>query len=144
MTDFVKREEFIIKLSRKYKELKDLKPDEIFDSGLKDLWLESEDLIFRDKFLERRNAARIVHEFLKRVLKEPDEDDISDAKSLKDLYDCHVCTAHIAQVYTKRIMGEKKKDVFGLTDYVNKTEATDIVDKVYKKENREERQRILC
>ncbi len=101
MTDFVKREEFILLLSRNCKELKDLKPDEIFDSGLKALWLESEDLIFRDKFLERRNAARIVHEFLRRVLKEPDEDDISGAKTLKDLYDCHVCTAHIAQVYSK-------------------------------------------
>ena len=59
---------------------------------------EALDELSADKPLIRSQAARIIHEFLKKELHEPDEPDWGDAGRLKDLYDCHVCVNHIAQV----------------------------------------------
>lgn len=72
--------------------------------------LEAED---QGMFLDRKNAARITHEFLRTVCKEKDEMDWSAAKRLKDLYDCHTCVNHVAQIYVKGIM-EATKDFFGM------------------------------
>ena len=57
----------------------------------------------RDMQLDRKTAALIIHEFLYDVLKEPDEEDISPAFELEDIYECRVCAMHIAQVYSKGI-----------------------------------------
>ena len=67
-------------------------------------WLEDMDVTYCNEPLLRKNAARILHEFMRIERKEPDEDDISPAKKLRDLYDCRVCARHVMQVYTKGIM----------------------------------------
>ena len=71
--------------------------------------------LFPDK-VTRAEAARIAHEYLLNILHEKDEDDISAAYVLKDLYDCHVCVGHIAQVYAKGIMAAAGGDHFGLRE----------------------------
>lgn len=54
--------------------------------------------------ITKKQTAIIVHEFLRRVLHEEDEKDVSKASVLKDLYDCRICVKHIEQVYVKGIM----------------------------------------
>lgn len=54
--------------------------------------------------MTRKNAARIIHDFLRTELKEADEIDIAPAYALQDLFDCRVCAGHIIQVYVKGIM----------------------------------------
>ena len=54
--------------------------------------------------LSRKDAARILHMYMKNVLSIRDIEDITPASVLKDLYDCRVCVNHIAQVYLRGIM----------------------------------------
>lgn len=54
--------------------------------------------------LLRKDAARILHLYMQKVLDVRDEDNITNASVLKDLYDCRVCANHIAQVYLRGIM----------------------------------------
>lgn len=60
-----------------------------------------------DESLERKNAARIIHEILK-MIGIADLDNIEPAGALLDLYDCRVCVNHIAQVYLRGIMESRK------------------------------------
>ena len=57
-----------------------------------------------DETVLRKDAARILHLYMLKVLHMKDEEDISSASVLKDLYDCRVCVNHIAQVYLKGIL----------------------------------------
>lgn len=91
---------------------------------------ETEDRMFFDKNIERRTAVRIIHEYMKRCLNLPDLDDISKAEKLKDLYDCHICVNHIAQVFCRGIMSEYKLGEFGLKCYISKEEAEDIAKRI--------------
>ena len=72
--------------------------------GHKRGWLEDSDELNPQNFLDRRTAARIVHQFMKIEMHIPDEKDISKAEILKDLYTCRVCANHIAQVVVKNII----------------------------------------
>jgi hypothetical protein len=67
-------------------------------------WLEDQDERFCDKNLNRQTAARILHQFMKIEMGLPDLRDISAAKLLADLYTCHTCVNHIAQIYLRGIM----------------------------------------
>ena len=67
-------------------------------------WLEDQDERFCDNALNRQTAARIVHQFMKIELGVPDLPDITPANVLADLYTCHTCVNHIAQVYLRGIM----------------------------------------
>ena len=67
-------------------------------------WIEDQDERFCDNTLNRQTAARIVHEFMRIELGVPDLQDISAANELADLYICHTCVNHIAQVYLRGIM----------------------------------------
>ena len=67
-------------------------------------WIEDQDERFCDNSLNRQTAARIIHEFMKIELGMPDLQDISAANELADLYTCHTCVNHIAQVYLRGIM----------------------------------------
>lgn len=78
----------------------------IFGRGRKEGWLEAEDEVFKDLPLTRKNAARICHMYLLKVMKVRDLD-ISGAAKLRDLYDCRACADHIAQVYLRGIMDAK-------------------------------------
>ena len=68
----------------------------IFGRGRKEGWLEAEDEVFKDLPLTRKNAARICHMYLLKVMKVRDLD-ISGAAKLRDLYDCRACADHIAR-----------------------------------------------
>ncbi len=98
-------------------------------------WADASDVMNRELPIERRNAAALVHEFLKKEMKEPDDDDWNPAKRLRDLYDCHVCVNHVAQVFVKGIMGAIDTDgmnstenssVFGMHELVSDDEALQI------------------
>ena len=67
-------------------------------------WLEDQDERFCEKNLNRQTAARILHQFMKIELRVPDLQDISPANVLADLYTCHTCVNHIAQVFLRGIM----------------------------------------
>ena len=83
-----------------------MKPNtpDYMDYGYQVGWLEDMDITYRNEPLQRKNAARILHEFMRIELKEADVEDVSPAKKLRDLYDCRVCAKHVMQVYTKGIM----------------------------------------
>jgi len=95
--------------------------------------------------ITRKQAAIIVHEFLRKVLKEADETDVSRARKLKDLYDCRICVQHIEQVYCKGIMDafineEQSKltglpVMFGGNELLTDEEADEIVIKGLKHHN---------
>ena len=67
-------------------------------------WIEDQDERFCNESLNRQTAARIVHEFMRIELGVPDLPDFSGANVLADLYTCHACVNHIAQVYLRGII----------------------------------------
>lgn len=67
-------------------------------------WLEDQDEVYSTSFLDKRTAARIIHQFMKIELCIPDLEEIKAAEILQDLYTCRVCANHIAQVYLRNIM----------------------------------------
>ncbi len=67
-------------------------------------WLEDQDERFCNNILTRQSAARILHLFMKVELALPDLKDISAANILADLYTCHTCVNHIAQIFLRGIM----------------------------------------
>ena len=89
--------------------------------------------------ITRKQAARIVHNYIKITLKEHDEKDINIATVLKDLYDCNVCVNHVAQVYIKGIMDYiiiNGDYIFDMNRYISNDEANSIVERVYDIEKR--------
>lgn len=96
-------------------------------SARREGWLEEQDIIGGEAALERRTAARIIHEFMKKVLHERDEEDWQRAKELRDLYDCHSCVNHVAQVYVKGIMDAAEPGIFAMRRSVSEEEAERIL-----------------
>ena len=84
----------------------------VYDRAVKSGWIDTEDVLFRDGSITRKNAARIIHMYLLKVREVKDISGISEAEKLRDLYDCRVCANHVAQVYLRGIMNAKelKKD----------------------------------
>lgn len=82
--------------------------------------------------ITKKVAARIIHEFMRNVLKWEDIE-WGEASKLKDIYDCRVCSNAIAQVYTRGIIGEAEHEVFGLNNVISKKEGTEIVDRFFQK-----------
>ena len=100
-------------------------------------WLEDQDERFCDKNLNRQTAARILHQFMKIELGVPDLQDISAANVLADLYTCHTCVNHIAQIYLRGIMGAQTVErdgveykVFNHLAEVSDEKAKNIIKKV--------------
>lgn len=52
----------------------------------------------------KKEWAAYCHDYLLNTLGEADEPDWTAARALKDIYDCHTCVYHIAQVYVKGII----------------------------------------
>ncbi len=96
--------------------------------------------------ITRKQAAIIVHEYLKRVLHETDVDDVSAAAVLKDLYDCRICVRHIEQLYVKGIIEpqitvEMARStglpvIFGGNELLTDDEADKIVKRIFDKKER--------
>ena len=100
-------------------------------------WLEDQDERFCEKSLNRQTAARILHQFMKIELDVPDLKDISAANVLADLYTCHTCVNHIAQIYLWGIMVSQTVErdgveykVFNHLEEVSEEEAKNIIKKV--------------
>lgn len=97
-------------------------------------WLEDQDERFCDNFLNRQTAARIIHQFMKIELGVPDLPDITPANVLADLYTCHTCVNHIAQVYLRGIMDAQDVErdgveykIFNHLEEVSEEEATSFI-----------------
>lgn len=95
---------------------------QVMQIALRHGWMTPEDAALPEEPLRRNEAARILHEFLRRELGEADEENWDAAKSLRDLYDCRTCVAHVAQVYCKGIM-EAGGEIFGMREVVSDEEA---------------------
>ena len=108
----------------------------LFSYGRNRGWLEEIDELEQDCPLERRSAARIIHQFLKLECGERDEADWEAAKVLLDLYDCRVCVNHVAQVYVKGIMEPAMEHIFGMRMRVETAEAEAIIARVFSPERR--------
>ncbi len=89
--------------------------------------IEDYDITNRSNPIERRSAARIVHEALLTEFAERDEDDWKAAEKLIDLYSCHTCVRHIAQVYVKGIMLGCENNLFDVKGNLTLSEAAAIV-----------------
>lgn len=98
--------------------------------------IEDYDMTNMNSPIERRSAARIVHETLLTELKEKDEPKWSAAEELKDLYTCHTCVIHIAQMYVKGIMLGRDNSIFDVHGSITCAEAAEIVVRMLDKEQR--------
>lgn len=63
--------------------------------------------------LTKKIAARILHEFMLRIMELKDLD-WGDAANFKDIYDCRVCANSVAQVVRRGILKEQEAHVFGM------------------------------
>lgn len=98
--------------------------------------IEDYDLTNRSKPIERRSAARIVHETLLTAFGEKDEDEWSAAEQLRDLYSCRTCVMHIAQMVVKGIMPGRAPDLFDVAGSLTHAEAAAIVVRMLDREQR--------
>ena len=89
--------------------------------------------------LDRKTAAKTVHEYLLNTMAEADSDHWKKAEALKDLYDCRTCAAHIAQVYVKGIMAASHngaEPVFAGSTLISHEEAAQITARLLNSEIR--------
>ena len=110
--------------------------EDIWRRGMEKGWLEERERLEAEKPIERRTAAKIVHEFLRRECGEADEADWGAAGRLKDLYYCRTCVNHVAQVYAKGIMTGLSEDVFGMREGLQAEEAVEIAERLTDKKRR--------
>lgn len=103
---------------------------EFMMNGRRKGWLEDIDTARGQRLADRQTTARIVHQFLRCQMGEADEPDWGDARNLKDLYDCHTCVNHIAQVYAKGIMREAAPERFAGRQQLSREEASEIVERM--------------
>lgn len=109
-------------------------------SRKRSLFMREEQQIFKLP-ITRKEAACVIHEFLRKELREPDEIDAGPAMELRDLFDCRVCAGHIIQVYVKGIMeGRVQADgtlLFCGEEPVTENEAENLRERVLRKEYRQ-------
>lgn len=109
------------------------------EEGATNLERELKDILKELLPADRRELAKEIHLYLKKELREEDEENWSAAGELLDLYDCHTCVEHIAQVYSKGIMTAVQTDkglVFEGDRIVSEEELEGIVDRTLHRERR--------
>lgn len=139
-------QQFMIKLWKRFKEEEKKNQRAFFQAGIVKGWLEEADFIGAGQAIERRIAARIIHQFLRIECGEPDEEKWQSVSDLKDLYDCRTCVNHVAQVFTKGIMTGKLKNlsdqeqseneqafIFGMRDGLSEEESDLIIARMFDK-----------
>lgn len=94
------------------------------------------DLVYRNTEITRKHAARIIHSYLKKIRLEEELKDWSAAEELKDLYQCKTCAIHIAQVYAKGIIREKRQQFFDADDVMTEAEINEATERVFHPEKR--------
>lgn len=82
---------------------------------------------FPDAAITRQSAARVVHQMLIKAYNEQDDENWTAAEALADLYDCHTCVMHIAQVYVKGIMTGCGDGLFRGSDALTHAQAEEII-----------------
>ena len=137
MVHFVTIEQFVNDLIKQFG--KD--EENVISYGYRTGWLEDQDVTGKAQVLERRTAARIVHQFMRFELKEQEILDISIAGKLQDLYDCRSCVMHVAQVYSKGIIdGILNPDgrlIFGMKEPVSEEESEMVLERLFHPEKRQ-------
>ncbi len=91
--------------------------------------------IFQKENITKKEAAGLVHEYLKNVLGEKDED-VQIPENLKDIYDCHTCVQHVTQVYFKGIFFPGSDIVFGMNEMLDANNLLEIEERVFNKDKR--------
>ena len=89
--------------------------------------------------MTKKEWAAWCHDYLLNTLHEPDETDWSAARALVDIYDCHTCVYHIAQVYVKGIIPARQVDgklEFGGDSIVSKDESDLYLERLKNSEKR--------
>ncbi len=79
--------------------------------------------------LTKKIAARILHEFMLRIMGLKDLD-WGDAVALKDIYDCRVCANSVAQVVRRGLLKEQEPHVFGMDEVLNEEIYSAIIEKL--------------
>jgi len=114
--------------------------EDVITYGYNAGWLDDQDVTGRALLLERRNAARIVHQFMLMELKEPDMAKVDAAAKLQDLYECRSCVGHVMQVYSKGIMeghtDNAGRFIFGMREQVSVKECCEVVERLFNVERR--------
>lgn len=114
-------------------------PSELMEYGVESGWLMPQDELYQNKKIENREAARIIHRYLK---KEWSEEDIfwhPSTYQIADLFDCKTCADSIAQVYSKGIMNVMRDQGhinFASNETISEQKAREVIDRVYWKELR--------
>jgi len=118
-------------------------PADCLENGLRQGWLETQDIANPEQHMLRKHAARIIHNFLRLEQNEADEIDGSTAYVLRDLFDCRVCAGHIIQVYVKGIMDgitiADGSTIFAAEEMVSGTEAEVLIERVFQIKQRIQR-----
>lgn len=136
--EFITVKEFVFSLWNAFCGKDDIKNDSEFLKNLHQQgFIEDVDERFSEKLLDKRTAARIIHTFMLKKLKIQDLTDISSAEVLKDLYTCHTCVNHIAQVFLRKIIdAEEVSDgknivlIFNVTKTLSRKEAFKTIQKL--------------
>lgn len=79
--------------------------------------------------LTKKIAARILHEFMLRIMELKDLD-WGDAVDLKDIYDCRVCANSVAQVVRRGLLKEQEPYVFGMDVVPDEESYSTIIEKL--------------
>ena len=119
-TKYIRKEKFIDEITS----FSGISADELLQKGV----LETGDFTYKEEFIDRRSVARILHNYIRIILKVKDEEDITKAYVLKDLFDCRVCANHIAQVYLKGIMNPVNIDGLIIFDVFGKVSESELKD----------------
>lgn len=123
--------EFLYELIDSYKKKTDRDMDDSSLGNYLRAIIECSGADYSKSALSRKQAARIVHEFMLHVMEIPDVD-WGGATKLKDIYECRVCANSIAQVYVKGIIPPLSEDVFGLNENVSEAETKEMIDRLLK------------
>lgn len=105
-------------------------------NALKKGVITQKEMISLEKQILRIDAARIFHNVLTEYLGEKDEEDWSSALVLRDLYDCHTCVYHIAQIYAKGIMESYDNNLFAGEKGITKSELCTFIERIKDKSKR--------
>lgn len=79
--------------------------------------------------LTKKIAARILHEFMLRIMGLKDLD-WGEAAGLKDIYDCRVCANSVAQVVRRGVLKEHEPGIFGMEVVLDDKSYSTCVDKL--------------
>lgn len=119
------------------------KTEDIMAHGYHAGWLEEQDITGKNALLDRKTAARILHQFMRIEMHEADEENTDSALKLQDLYDCRRCVGHVMQVYVKGIMDghidPAGRCIFGMKEGIPADEVQEIVRRLFQVNLREAR-----